>query len=246
MPEIGLHNFKNRFYHADLGRFLQNDPIRFDGGDLNLYRYCFNDSINHVDPDGLSKLERRRWADDVGGPALEPPEYQPAARSREAEISKAGAVAVGMTGTATAEGLILGGSGTAAAGQMLRTGGVGALLGWVLLMPGDSRLQSVTVPSGEVRFPEGVKPGQDVPEGWQERIGRKGSTVHEGPDLLPGGTVPPRMRPDTQTHPSDPHTDWWPGDGTAWRVRPDGTATSKKDKVKSAVRKKILEEQGNP
>ena len=80
MPEIGLHNFKNRFYHADLGRFLQNDPIRFDGGDLNLYRYCFNDSINHVDPDGLSKLERRRWADDVGGPALEPPEFQPAAQ----------------------------------------------------------------------------------------------------------------------------------------------------------------------
>ena len=52
MPEIGLHNFKNRFYHADLGRFLQNDPIRFDGGDLNLYRYVWNSPSNFSDPTG--------------------------------------------------------------------------------------------------------------------------------------------------------------------------------------------------
>lgn len=52
MPELGLHNYKNRFYSDDLGRFLQQDPIRFDAGDFNLYRYCGNDSINAVDPDG--------------------------------------------------------------------------------------------------------------------------------------------------------------------------------------------------
>jgi len=40
MADLGLANYKNRFYNPTLGRFLQNDPIRFDGGDLNLYRYC--------------------------------------------------------------------------------------------------------------------------------------------------------------------------------------------------------------
>lgn len=53
MPELGLHNYKNRFYSDDLGRFLQQDPIRFDAGDFNLYRYCGNNPINASDPDGM-------------------------------------------------------------------------------------------------------------------------------------------------------------------------------------------------
>lgn len=53
MPELGLHNYKNRFYSDDLGRFLQQDPIRFDAGDFNLYRYCSNDPIDRSDPLGL-------------------------------------------------------------------------------------------------------------------------------------------------------------------------------------------------
>ena len=60
MPELGLHNYKNRFYSDDLGRFLQQDPIRFDAGDFNLYRYCGNDPIDRSDPDGLA------WDPDSG------------------------------------------------------------------------------------------------------------------------------------------------------------------------------------
>jgi uncharacterized protein RhaS with RHS repeats len=40
-------------YSAELGRFLQTDPIRFDAGDVNLYRYVYNNPVNLWDPLGL-------------------------------------------------------------------------------------------------------------------------------------------------------------------------------------------------
>jgi pimeloyl-ACP methyl ester carboxylesterase len=40
-------------YSAELGRFLQTDPIRFEAGDGNLYRYVANNPMNWVDPLGL-------------------------------------------------------------------------------------------------------------------------------------------------------------------------------------------------
>ena len=49
-----MYNARARYYSAELGRFLQNDPIRFDGGDLNLYRYCRNNPVNRTDASGLS------------------------------------------------------------------------------------------------------------------------------------------------------------------------------------------------
>jgi len=52
LPEIGLYDYRNRVYSAELGRFLQNDPIGFDAADLNLYRYVRNDYSNYVDPYG--------------------------------------------------------------------------------------------------------------------------------------------------------------------------------------------------
>jgi RHS repeat-associated protein len=54
--DIQLANYKARWYQPTLGRFLQNDPVRFDAGDLNLYRYCFNNPINHTDPSGKVPL----------------------------------------------------------------------------------------------------------------------------------------------------------------------------------------------
>ncbi|MDD2710288.1 MAG: hypothetical protein PHV34_20080 [Verrucomicrobiae bacterium] len=51
--ETGLYHYRARAYSPDLGRFLQSDPIDFEGGDSNLYRYCGNNPVNWRDPSGL-------------------------------------------------------------------------------------------------------------------------------------------------------------------------------------------------
>jgi RHS repeat-associated protein len=45
----------NRWYDPNTGQWLSEDPIGFDGGDVNLYRYVGNDVINRSDSTGLSK-----------------------------------------------------------------------------------------------------------------------------------------------------------------------------------------------
>ena len=53
LQEIELYDYRNRVYSAQLGRFLQPDPMRFDAGDANIYRYVSNDPVNGIDPYGL-------------------------------------------------------------------------------------------------------------------------------------------------------------------------------------------------
>ncbi|HEY5895327.1 MAG TPA: RHS repeat-associated core domain-containing protein, partial [Chthoniobacterales bacterium] len=53
LPEFGLYDHRHRIYSADLGRFLQTDPIGFAADDINLYRYVGNHPINWTDPYGL-------------------------------------------------------------------------------------------------------------------------------------------------------------------------------------------------
>src|SRR5439155_1252688 len=49
----GLYAFRNRDYSPTLGRWMENDPIGFAGGDANLYRSLGNAPIRHNDPMGL-------------------------------------------------------------------------------------------------------------------------------------------------------------------------------------------------
>lgn len=39
-------------YDPTIGRWFTEDPIGFDGGDANLYRYVGNNSTDEIDPSG--------------------------------------------------------------------------------------------------------------------------------------------------------------------------------------------------
>lgn len=51
--ETGLWNNGFRDYEAELGRYLESDPISLAGG-LNVYAYVGNNPVNAVDPTGLA------------------------------------------------------------------------------------------------------------------------------------------------------------------------------------------------
>ena len=51
--DTGMVRFGYRDYDPDAGRWTAKDPIFFAGGDTDLYRYCLNNPISFVDPDGL-------------------------------------------------------------------------------------------------------------------------------------------------------------------------------------------------
>jgi RHS repeat-associated protein len=50
----GLQNNLNRWYDAVVGRWVSEDPIGFDAGDANLYRYVGNSPTEISDPFGLT------------------------------------------------------------------------------------------------------------------------------------------------------------------------------------------------
>ena len=78
--ELGIYDYRNRFYYPALGRFIQTDPTglqiestklsaqqtalyaagdapaTFNASELNLYRYCNNDPVNKSDPFGLDPI----------------------------------------------------------------------------------------------------------------------------------------------------------------------------------------------
>jgi RHS repeat-associated protein len=55
-----LVRFGARDYDAAIGRWTTKDPIRFDGGDVSLYRYVLADPIDLTDPQGTEVLNFQR------------------------------------------------------------------------------------------------------------------------------------------------------------------------------------------
>jgi RHS repeat-associated protein len=51
-PETGLYYYRARYFDANVGRFISTDPIGFEAGDANLYRYVGNRSTLATDPTG--------------------------------------------------------------------------------------------------------------------------------------------------------------------------------------------------
>jgi len=55
----GFYYMRARYYDPEVGRFISEDPMGFDGGDVNLYAYAGNNPVMLVDPLGL-------WSVSVG------------------------------------------------------------------------------------------------------------------------------------------------------------------------------------
>jgi RHS repeat-associated protein len=55
--DTGLVRFGARDYDPQVGRWISKDPIRFDGGDTDVYAYAGNDPVNGSDPSGLTWWE---------------------------------------------------------------------------------------------------------------------------------------------------------------------------------------------
>jgi RHS repeat-associated protein len=70
--ETGLYYYRNRYYHAQLGRFLSRDPIGYLAKSQNVYGYVHSRPVIGMDPLGLVD----EWAfdiDDDGNPIEEDP-----------------------------------------------------------------------------------------------------------------------------------------------------------------------------
>jgi len=68
--ETGLYFYRARYLDASTGRFLSEDPLKFDAGN-NFYDYVGNNPVEFVDPSGLQagcarrKALRRIWVPQV-------------------------------------------------------------------------------------------------------------------------------------------------------------------------------------
>ncbi len=52
MAEGDFYYMRARYYDPVVGRFISEDPLGFDGGDVNLYVYGGNNPTLYVDPEG--------------------------------------------------------------------------------------------------------------------------------------------------------------------------------------------------
>jgi RHS repeat-associated protein len=59
--ETGLMYYRARWYEPKQGRFLSEDPIGFEGGDINLAIYVHNNPISWIDPHGEQSRSDAKW-----------------------------------------------------------------------------------------------------------------------------------------------------------------------------------------
>ena len=49
--------YRARYYHTDLQRFISEDPLGYEAGDVNLYAYVLDNPLAFVDPLGLYTVQ---------------------------------------------------------------------------------------------------------------------------------------------------------------------------------------------
>jgi RHS repeat-associated protein len=133
------YHFRHRDLSPTLGRWISQDPIGFEAGDANLYRYVGNGPVGHLDPLGLWW-----WDDDwielgFGGLlGFQGPDVQAAAGnsiisnpiSNVGIGAATGGLAGAGTGTVVGAGVgAVGGAGVGAAPGALAGGGAGFIWG---------------------------------------------------------------------------------------------------------------------
>ncbi|MDZ4818681.1 MAG: RHS repeat-associated core domain-containing protein, partial [Planctomycetota bacterium] len=62
-PETGYYYYRARYYDPGLGGFVRRDPLGFDAGDSNLYRYVGNCPLMRLDPTGQVWWNPFTWFD---------------------------------------------------------------------------------------------------------------------------------------------------------------------------------------
>jgi RHS repeat-associated protein len=72
---LGLYHVGARWHDPSQGRWLSRDPLGFDAGDVNLYRYVFNNAVNVTNPRGEVVVKTRN-AGFAYVPDMAPPEAQ--------------------------------------------------------------------------------------------------------------------------------------------------------------------------
>lgn len=109
----GIYYYRARYYSPTVHRFISQDPLDLDGGDLNFYIYTANDPVNYTDPSGEVLV-----AGCLVGAGV----------SVGADILAGRKISISSAGIACAEGAVLGGGLRALRFLNSAKGGIGPVL----------------------------------------------------------------------------------------------------------------------
>jgi len=167
----GLYYYRSRYYAADQGRFISEDPI----GHLNAYTYTQNDPVDFADPSGALAVEYQALT----------------VSSQRANVASCIGSVVGAVAGVAAAGVSAafdqpGAAASQAAGAMA-TGALDAGVSCALAaIPGGASEESSAVADDFVVVRGGTKP---LPPAGEVFSGAAGRTVEEAASGVPHGII---------------------------------------------------------